>query len=408
MDILIHAAARALDAGDPIAALSRVALRDDPPALALRGIAMAQLGDLARARDLLRRAIRAFRTTDIVARARCVVADAEIALVTRDLGFSEKALAAARDALASHGDWLNAVHARHIEIRRLVLLGRLDDARRLLDDVDPASLPPAWRAAYELVAAGIAIRRVRAGQARAALVQADKAARSSGIVGLVAEVESAFRVLETPAARVVGPGDNRLLLLADVEALEASGAVIVDACRYAVRDTRVSVSLAGRTVLFALARAMAEAGPGGASRDRLLEAAFDIPAHLADETDRARLRVEIGRLRAELRPVASVNATKAGFALVPHAERDLVVLEPPVDHEHAALLAFLADGEAWSSSALALALGWGQRTVQRALDSLDAAGKVQWIGHGRARRWITPPTPGITTTLLLPTFVTSG
>jgi hypothetical protein len=96
-----------------------------------------------------------------------------------------------------------------------------------------------------------------------------------------------------------------------------------------------------------------------------------------------------------------VSATKRGFALAPRRAPEVVVLARPVDEEHA-VLAFLADGESWSSSALALALGASQRTVQRALEGLAAAGKVHSFGRGRARRWLTPPVPGFTTTLLLP------
>ena len=132
----------------------------------------------------------------------------------------------------------------------------------------------------------------------------------------------------------------------------------------------------------------------------LLARAFG--ARHADESHRARLRVEIGRLRRLLRPLARVSATKQGFALSPRGTRQVVVLARPVEEEHAAVLAFLADGEAWSSSALSLALGTGQRTVQRALDRLSADGKVQAFGRGRARRWMTPPLPGFATTLLLP------
>src|SRR6478735_2892794 len=130
MDSLITAAARALAAGDPLGALNRVALRDDAPALALRGIAMAQLGDLVRAKTLLRSAARAFGPREAVARARCVVAEAEIALISRELGFPTSALGAARATLERHGDRLNAAHARHLQVRRLVLIGRLDEAER--------------------------------------------------------------------------------------------------------------------------------------------------------------------------------------------------------------------------------------------------------------------------------------
>ena len=172
----------------------------------------------------------------------------------------------------------------------------------------------------------------------------------------------------------------------------------MDACRHVVRDAGTVVSLARRPVLFALARALGEAWPGDVPRDARRAR---IPAKHADESHRARLRVEVGRLRTVLRTLAGVSATKRGFALVPRRAREVVVLAPPVEEEHAAVLAFLADGESWSSSALALALG-SQRTVQRALDSLAAAGKVQSFGRGRARRWMTPPVPGFPTTLLLP------
>ena len=212
MDSLISAAARALAGGDPLRALNHVSLRDDAPALALRGIAMAQLGDLARARALLRRAARAFTTKETVA------------------------------------------------------------------------------------------------------------------------------------------------------------------------------------------RTLAEAWPGDARRDTLIERAFRL--RQVEESHRARLRVEIGRLRKALRPLARLHATRHGFKLEP-LTGDVAVLARPVEDKHAPILAFLSDGEAWSSSALALALGTSQRTVQRALDALANAGKVEATGQGRARRWVASPVLGFTTTLLL-------
>ena len=400
MDSLITAAAHALAAGDPLGALNRVALRDDAPALALRGIAMAQLGDLDRAKALLRSAARAFGPKEAVARARCVVAEAEIALVSRDLGWPAKTLAAARVTLEQHGDRVNAAHARYLEVRRLLLIGRLDEAERVLADLDPAPFPPASRAAHELVVAGIAMRRLRTKTARAALARAESAACLAGIPALTAEVESAALVLNTPAARLIGRGEECLLRLDEVEALLASKAVVVDACRHVVRDARTVISLARRPVLFALARALGEAWPADVPRATLVARAFR--GKHADESHRARLRVEMGRLRRMLRTLADVGATKQGFALVPRGAREVVVLARPVEEDNAAVLAFLADGESWSSSALALALGASQRTVQRALDELAVAGKVQSFGRGRARRWMTPPVPGFTTTLLLP------
>jgi len=400
MDSLITAAARALAAGDPLGALKRVALRDDAPALALRGIAMAQLGDLVRAKTLLRRAARAFGPKEAVARARCVVAEAEIALVSRDLGWPAKRLDAARATLEEHGDRLNVAHARHLEVRRLLLIGRLEEAERALAGLDPAPFPPASRTAHELVVAGIAMRRLRTNEARAALARAARAAQHARIPALTAEVESAVLVLSMPAARLIASGEERLLLLGEVEALLASNAFVVDAWRHLVRDAGTVVSLATRPVLFALARALGEAWPGDVSREVLLARAFG--AKHVDESHRARLRVEIARLRRVLRRLADVSATKEGFVLKPRNAREVVVLARPVDEEHAPVLAFLADGESWSSSGLALALGTSQRTVQRALDSLAAAGKIQPVGRGRGRRWITPPVLGFTTTLLLP------
>jgi hypothetical protein len=400
MDSLITAAARALARGDLLGALNRVALRDDAPGLALRGIAMAQLGELVRAKALLRSAARAFGPKEAVARARCVVAEAEIALVSRDLGWPAKTLDAARATLEAHGDRVNAAHARNLEARRLLLIGRIDEAERALAGFDPTPLPPASRAAHELVVAGVAIRRLQAKAARAALARAEGAAREADIPALTAEVESASLAMNTPAARLIARGEERPLLLEEVEALLASGALVVDAYRHVVRDAGRVVSLATRPVLFALIRALGEAWPGDVPRSMLVARAFR--AKHADESHRARLRVEVGRLRVELRTLADVSATKRGFALAPRHAREVVVLAPPVEEQHAGVLAFLADGESWSSSALAIALGASPRTVQRALDSLAAAGKVQSFARGRARRWTTPSVPGFPTILLLP------
>ncbi|WP_240230081.1 helix-turn-helix domain-containing protein [Devosia lacusdianchii] len=402
MDALIAAAAWALATGDVLGALKRVALRDDPPALALRGIAMAQLGDLTRAKALLKSAARGFGPREAVARARCIVAEAEIALVSRDLGWPEKDLATARTTLEARGDRVNATHALHLEVRRLLLLGHLDEAERrlALPTPTPTPLPPALRTARELALAGIAMRRPQAGIARIALARARIAAQETGITALVAEVESASTLLNSPAARLIAGNEERLLLLDDVERIHASAALVVDANRNLVRRGEVLIPLATRPVLFALMRTMAEAWPADVTRDLLLARAFG--ARHVDESHRARLRVEIGRLRAMLRPLAGISATERGFALKPRNTHEIVVLAPPVEERHAAILALLADGEAWSSSSLAIALGTSARTVQRALDDLATAGKAQSFGQGRARRWIVPSVPGFPTILLLP------
>jgi tetratricopeptide (TPR) repeat protein len=400
MDSLIIAAARALAAGDPLGALKRISLRDDAPALALRGIAMAQLGDLARAKDLLRKAARAFGPREAVARARCVVAEAEIALVSRDLGWPAKTLEAARAALEARGDRVNAAHARHLEVRRLLLVGRLNEAERALGEIDSAALPPALRAAHELVVFGIAVRRLRTKIAREALTRARQAAKLADIPALTAEIESASAILAAPTARRIGRGEERPLLLEEVETLLASKTLVVDACRNLVRQAGTVVSLATRPVLFSLARALAEGWPADVARNTLVARAFR--GKDADESHRARLRVEIGRLRVELRPLADVSATEPGFVLTPDPECEVVVLAPLTDGPHADVLALLADGESWSSSALAIALGSSARTVQRALDQLAARNKVQSFGRGRAQRWMTPPLPAFPTILLLP------
>ncbi|MGH8296581.1 MAG: helix-turn-helix domain-containing protein [Steroidobacteraceae bacterium] len=400
MDSLITAAARALSAGDPLGALKRVALRNDAPALALRGIAMAQLGEHARARALLRGAARAFGPKEAVARARCVVAEAEVALASRDLGWAAKSLDAARRTLMAHRDWINAAHAKNLQVRHLVLVGRLQEAEGILAATDPGPVPAALRATHELLLAGIAMRRIRTGPARAALARAAEAARHSGIPALAAEVESALATLSSPAARMIARGEERPLRLEEVESLLASNALVVDACRHAVRRRGRVISLATRPVLFALARALGESWPGDAARDTLIARVFRLRA--VDESHRARLRVEMARLRALLRPLAEINATARGFALSPRSAREVLVLARPIEEKHAAVLAFLADGESWSTSALALTMHASQRTVQRALDALAVAGKVQSFGRGRARRWLIPPVAGFATSLLLP------
>jgi tetratricopeptide (TPR) repeat protein len=399
VDSLTTAAVRALASGDALGALNYIALRDDPPALALRGIAMAQLGDLGRAKILLRRATRAFGPREAVARARCIIAEAEIALVSRDLKCPAKALDTAHKALERRGDRANAAHALYLKARYLLVIGRLDEAERLLSDFDPSPLPDASRAAHALVVAGIAMRRLRIETARMALAEAERIAQKARIPGLTAEVESVGLTFQAPAARLIASGEERLVRLDGIEKLLTSKALVIDCCRHAVCRSGTLISLKTRPVLFALVRALAEAWPADVSRSALLTRAFH--AKHADESHRARLRVEIGRLRKALTAVAGIQASKAGFALAPHRPGDVVVLAPTTDETHATVLALLADGEAWSSSGLALALGASQRTVQRALDELMLGSKVQAVGRGRARRWMTRPVPGFPTALLL-------
>ena len=433
MDSLIAAAARALAVGDALGALKRVSLRDDPPALALRGIAMAQLGEHPRARELLRRAARGFGAHEELARARCVVAEAEVALAMRDLRGSPRTLAAASATLEARADHANALQARLIAVRRLLLLGRIDEAASALARLDAGGLPPSLLAVAELATAEVAMRSLRTTAAQAALNRAHEAAERAHVPALLTEVAEARAALNRPAARRFHAGHEQPLRLDEVEALLASDAIVVDACRRGLRVGTIWQPLARRPVLFALARALAEAWPGDVDRDTLIARAFR--TRRPDETHRARLRVEIGRLRALARPVARIEATERGFALMarpsgrsattspregapssggravalrPQGERAVVVLVPPIDGDQASLLALLADGAAWSTSALALALGASQRTVQRALVELEVAARVRSIGNARAQRWLSPPLSGFTTILLLPSALPFG
>ena len=405
MDSLIAASARALAAGDALGALKRIALRDDPPALALRGIAMAQLGEHPRARELLRRAARAFGSHEAMARARCVVAEAEVALAMRDLGGSPRSLAAAAATLEARADHANALQARLIAARRLLLLGRLDEAAAALPAFDTPGLPPALAAVAELTAAELALRSLRIDPARAALARAHEAADRARVPALLAEVAEAQLALDRPAARRLFAGGEQVLHLDEVAALLASDALVVDACRRGLHFGDTRLPLAGRPVLFALARALATAWPGDVDRETLIACAFR--TRHPDETHRARLRVEIGRLRALATALASIEATARGFVLRPRGEHAVVVLAPPIDGDQASLMALLSDGAAWSTSGLALALGASQRTVQRALVELEAAARVRAIGRARARRWLSPPLTGFTTILLLPASLPS-
>lgn len=406
MDSMIAAAARALAVGDALGALGKVGWRDDAPALALRGIAMAQLGEHARARTLLRRAARACGAHEVLARARCIAADAEVALAMRDLGGFARPLAAAIATLEAHGDRANALHARLTMARRQLLLGRLDDAAAALERLDRDGMPPLPVAVAELATAELALRGLQTARARAALARAGAAATRARVPALQAEVAEARAALERPAARCLAAGGARMLRLDEVEALIGSDALVVDACRRGLRAGTLWIPLTRRPLLFELAQALAEAWPGDVARAALIARVFR--ARRQDESHRARLRVEIGRLRVLTAELASVGATARGFALAPRRAREVIVLAPPVDGAEESVIALLSDGAAWSTSALALALRASQRSVQRALSELAAAGRVRAVGRGRARRWLSPPLAEFATSLLLPPALAPG
>jgi hypothetical protein len=396
MDPVLAAAARALSTFDPLAALKRIALRDDADALALRGVAMAQLGDYRVARQLLVRAGRGFAGP--LARARCLAARGEIALAARDLGEAEEVLADAERELDRLGDGDNALFVRLQRIRGRLLVGAVDEAAAMMDRLELQGSPPRLRALAGLVAADLAVRRLAAGQARTHLAAARRAGQAAAIPALSEEIERALAELDAPVARAVSAGVERSVTLAEVEALETSPDLIVDVCRRQLRAGRTTVSLLTRPVLLALAAALAAAFPGEATREALLDAAF--AARRSSDSLRARLRVEIGRLRVVVKPLAAIEASARGFVLRPRARR-VVVLLPPAPGEASALLALLRGGESWSTSALARALGTSQRSVQRALLALRDAGRVEAVGRARAQRWVARPPEGFATTLLL-------
>jgi hypothetical protein len=411
MDADLEAAARCLARFDALAALRLVGLREEPEALALRGVAMAQLGEDRTAQTLLRRAERIFLDGDPAMHARILAARGEIALATRDLELAGRLLEAAEAALT---DRINRVFVRFLRVRRLLLLGRVDEARALAA-IDLRGAPPRLRALAELLRADIATKRLRPLEADAAIARARMAARAAQLPPLADQVEHVADELAAPVARIARDRKIAPATLADIASLQRESGLVVDAFRRELRLASVTVSLAKRPVLFALAETLAESAPESQSRAHLIERAFG--ARRTTESLRARLRVELGRLRRALEPLGAmaIESTKDGFALRWRASRRnasvrrargkdpfpaLVVL-PPADGEASLLLALLRGGEAWSSSALASASGLGQRAVQRALAELKDAGKVDAHGAGRNRRWVARPPDGFATTMSL-------
>ena len=405
-DAELHAAAVSLSRGDPLTALPHVALRKDAPALALRGVAMAQLGDYRRARLLLGRAARAFGRQHPVERARALLARAEVALATRDLADSGRVLASVCETLEADGDRVNAAHARLLMVRRWLLLGRLEPARRALGELHLDGLPARLVAIGELAAAGMELRRVRPRFAQRALERARRAAARSGIGALQREVELLAEALAAPAARVIKDGVEQRIDLVQLEGVLAQPDLVIDGCRRQVRSGNEQLTLARRPVLFALLATLARAWPNEAPRARLIADAFGVSR--PNDSHRARLRVELGRLRRVVAELAQLRATKAGFLLVPRGTGGVLVLEPPSAAGDAALVALLADGQPWSTSALALALGASQRTVQRALSALEAAGQVTSLGRARAQRWLWTALAGSSQILFVPAAPSAG
>ncbi|WP_427912959.1 helix-turn-helix domain-containing protein [Ramlibacter sp. MMS24-I3-19] len=401
MDSMIAAAARALSVGQPLLALDVVALRNDPHALALRRTAMAQLQQYERARALLQRAARAFGADEELARAKCTLAEAEVALLMRDLTWASGKLAGVAPIFERHHDQANLLHARLVEARRLLLLGRVAAAIDVMALVKDHGASPVPIALAELTRTELALRQWRAAAARQALGRAHAAAAASQNAMLLAEVSNAGAPLERTAARLITGRSSSPVRLEEVEALLGSNMLVLDGCRRGVAWSGTWRSLARRPVLFTLAHALASSWPDDVDRESLIVTAFR--TRRPDHTHRARLRVEIGRLRSLIKGMAEIVSTPRGFVLRPAPSAQVAVLEPPIDGQEGALIALLSDGSRWSTSGLAEALGASQRTVQRALSGLMEAGRVQGVGNGMARRWQASPLTDFTTILLLPT-----
>ena len=401
MDSLIAASARALAAGDALGALKRVALRDDPPALALRGIAMAQLGEHPRARELLRRAARGFGAHEELARARCVVAEAEVALAMRDLGGSPRSLAAAAATLEARGDHANALQARLIAARRLLLLGRLDEAAAALARLDARGLPPSLAAVAELTAAELALRSLRTGPAQAALARAQEAADRARVPALLAEVAEARRGARS--SRRPAPLRRRRAGAAPRRGGRAPGLGRAGGRRLPARPgCRRRVAAAGAAAGAVRVGARARRGVARRCRSGSLDRVrIPHPPPRRDASgapagrDRPPARARHGAGRTSRPPRAASSSGRATSAPSSCSRRPST----------ASRLRW------WRCSPMArpgrlrpwrLALGASQRTVQRALVELEAEGRVRSIGRARAQRWLAPPLAGFTTILLLP------
>jgi hypothetical protein len=396
LDDALVRAGLAIARGDPLGAITATGVRDDPHALAIRGIALSQLHEFPQARALLERAADAFaREDDPLHRARAVAALAEITAAERDLARAAAMLGEAADALRAHGDATNAAWVELVIARLRLFDGDMDAAHAHIAraEVDVRERGTASvRAAVHLARSEAAMRAMRAELARRTLIEARTWSDRAGNDVLSTEIARLEEALVAPIAVEVRDGRRTPIDLHRVESLLAprvlggSRFLVVDAMRRRVTiDSIVAADLRTRPVLLALLVALARAWPSARPPNELVLEAFG--ARAMNESHRARLRVEIGRLRRVLAPSATVEAHDRGFRLKLRHGDDLALLEPIETGEAASLRALLADGEAWPVKSLAGALGLGARTVQRALVALCDAGEVRAIGNARARRY---------------------
>ncbi|PCC68517.1 HTH domain-containing protein [Nannocystis exedens] len=390
------AAARALAGGDPLRALAGVGRDDSARGLTLRGIAYAQLGDLELARDALARAVDLADDPLLAARARAALVEVELGSGAPALAAREARLAA--DALERLGDPRNAAMQRLVLARAEVLLGRLNEARRAVEAVLAGDLGPDLRAVASLVQAEIAVRALAPTDARSALARAREAMAHAPHQLLARTVEALEQELARPLASVWRAGVTTEADLFAIEALSRGHLLLVDACRRLALGGRVTIPLARRPVLFALLLELARAWPAAVARDLLAARAFSV--RRVNDSHRARLRVEIGRLRKLMDGLAAAPvASDDGYLLA--SQRDVAVLLPPTDDEAARLGLLLGDGAAWSAQALAEHAGVSRRTAQRALQQLVERGAVVRTGKGKDVRYTRPGAPIASRMLLL-------
>jgi tetratricopeptide (TPR) repeat protein len=384
MEAPLTAAARALARGDALSALKWLGRRTDAPARAMRGAALSQLGEFARAKAQLRAALRALGPADGLLRARCLAAEAEIALALGDLRWSAEPVARAIAELHAAGDARNAAYLQLVAARAALRLGRPAEAERLVRHARFSPAAPLERTFAELVRVELAAKRGDPGLLMSALANAVAAAERAAIPALVSEVARIRDHYEGPTAVITSRGQARIASFCEVCALGRSAEVVIDGGGRELRSSGEQVTFARRPVLFELLRVLADAWPGAVSRDALIARVFG--ARRPNESHRIRLRVEVGRLRKVVRPRLGVVAKGPGYALSATAA---VVLVMPLEESPASrLLSLMHGGEAWSASSLALALDVSERTVQRSLRDLHSAGKVGPTGNGRGRRWV--------------------
>jgi hypothetical protein len=389
-------AARALAAGEPLVALGAVGRVESALGLTLRGIAYAQLGDLDLARTSLERGLAQAEDASTVARIRAALV--EVALGTGDPALAARGARTGADELDRLGDDRNAAMQRLVLARAEILLGHLDEARRAIDGVLRGALPPDVRAVAWLARAELGVRTVAASDARAALSRARRALARAPHPLLEREIAACDDELTRPVARLQRSGALREADLFEVERASGGALLLVDACRRLAVSAGITVSLARRPVPFALLLVLARAFPASVPRDELALRAFDV--RRVNASHRARLRVEMGRLRKLLHGLgAAPVATADGYALT--SARDVAVLLALSDDDAARVALLLGDGATWSAQRVAEHAGISKRTAQRALGALVARGVAVRFGRGRTVRYARAGAPIASRMLLL-------